>query len=156
MRNILISTLFVSVALFASEDKVIMVDSADADMKAAIAKAQKTLPDFIERYRKVFPDVESYRLKVMVKDNGNVEHLWVTPFRPTKDGRYEGLIANEPELVKNVKPGQLYQFSLSDVSDWGYVENGRQYGSYTVCALFKTMPKDEVDYYKKNHGFVCE
>lgn len=31
-----------------------------------------------------------------------------------------------------------------------------QIGSFTVCALFKTMDEKIVEQYKRQHGFVCE
>ena len=59
------------------------------------------------------------------------------------------------QVVRNVRGGQTIQFKESDISDWGYEKNGRQVGSYTVCALFKQMPPDQVKYYRENHGFDC-
>ena len=57
--------------------------------------------------------------------------------------------------MRTVRAGQTLKFSRAEISDWGYLKDGRQVGSYTVCVLFKKMPKDQADYYRRNHGFDC-
>ncbi|WP_457155848.1 DUF2314 domain-containing protein, partial [Mesorhizobium sp. P5_C1] len=68
---------------------------------------------------------------------------------------FAGTLANEPQSVHNVVAGQELEFTRGDISDWGYTRNGRQVGSFTVCVLFKTMSKEDVDYYRQNYGFDC-
>ena len=51
--------------------------------------------------------------------------------------------------------GQELEFTRDEISDWGYTKNGRQVGSFTVCVLFKTISKEEADYYRENYGFDC-
>ena len=65
------------------------------------------------------------------------------------------VLADDPETVASVKNGQRLDFARSEVTDWGYVLNGRQKGSFTVCVLFKHMPVSEVDQYRKDYGFEC-
>jgi uncharacterized protein YegJ (DUF2314 family) len=57
--------------------------------------------------------------------------------------------------VHNVTAGQELEFTRDDISDWGYTRNGRQVVSFTVCVLFKTISKEEADYYRENYGFDC-
>jgi uncharacterized protein YegJ (DUF2314 family) len=99
-------------------------------------------------------NTSGYKLKVMVTDARGTEHFWITPFRATADG-FEGILANDPKIVRSVQSGQLIRFKREEISDWGYERDGRQVGSYTVCALFKKMPLEQADYYRKNHGFDC-
>ncbi len=138
------------------ENEIVWADEKDPVMVEAIKEARATLDTFLRKYKSNIPNVTSYKLKVMLTDENGTEHFWVTPFRPAKSGGFEGVLANEPRIVRNVKQGEMIQFTRSIVSDWGYVENGKQFGSFTVCALFRTMPKEQVTYYKKNHGFQCK
>lgn len=124
-------------------------------MVAAIKKTQATLDTFLKKHESNKPNVQSYKLKVMITDKNDTEHFWVMPFKQIKKDSFEGILANEPRIVESVKYGERIKFDRSMISDWGYVENGKQIGSYTICALFGSMPKAQVAYYKNNHGFTC-
>lgn len=89
-----------------------------------------------------------------MKDGPGTEHFWVIPFCPTDEG-FDGVLANDPRIVRNVKAGQIIRFTKAEISDWGCIKAGRQIGSFTVCVLFKKMPLEQADYYRKNHGFDC-
>ncbi|MDK2125724.1 YegJ family protein [Parachitinimonas caeni] len=138
-----------------TKDRTVMIDNSDSEMNAAIAKAQATLDDFLKIYDAQPKDARGYKLKVKVVDGSESEHLWVTPFK--RAGKeFTGTIANQPDLVSNVEAGQNYRFSRKDISDWGYEKDGKQFGSYTVCVMFKHMPKEQVEAYKKRYGFQCD
>lgn len=136
------------------DDQVVNVARDDPDMTAAIKHARATLDDFLKLAEAPPTDTDGYKLKVMVRDGDATEHFWVIPFSRTKDG-FEGTLANEPQAVRNVTAGQTIQFTRDDISDWGYTRDGRQVGSFTVCAMFKQMAKEDVEYYRTNYGFDC-
>jgi len=136
-------------------NEVVRVPNQDPVMAAAIAKAQATLDDFLAVWRAQPTGASDYKLKVRIRDGENSEHFWVQPFRPVNDG-FEGILANEPKLVRGVRGGQRISFARADITDWGYVRNGKQVGSFTVCALFRHAPREQVEYYRKNYGFECE
>lgn len=136
------------------ESEVVFVGTTDPQMVAAIREAQATLDSFLALAANPPAGTEGFKLKVLVRDGSDTEHFWVVPFRPTASG-FEGTLANDPRVVHNVKAGQLIRFTKEEISDWGYVRAGRQVGSFTVCVLFKKMPADQADYYRKNHGFDC-
>ena len=135
-------------------DQVVQVPNEDRDMNAAIAKARATLDVFLATARKPPKGASDFKLKVRFTDAHGSEHMWVTPFRQVGQ-RFEGQLSNTPEVVRNVQGGQTVRFGRADISDWGYSQNGRQIGSYTVCAMFKSMPAEQVRRYKQDHGFVC-
>ncbi|WP_363650780.1 DUF2314 domain-containing protein [Mesorhizobium sp.] len=137
-----------------SDDKTVMVAPDDADMAAAIAKARSSLDDFLALSEAPPPGTDKFKLKVMVVDGNVTEHFWVIPFKRTANG-FVGILANEPELVRNVVFGQNIEFTRDDISDWGYTKNGRQVGSFTVCVMFKQMSKEEADYMRAQYGFDC-
>ncbi len=155
-KAFLIGAALVSSFAFAQPkgDRVVSVANADPVMTAAIAKAQATLDTFLATAAKPPAGTSGYKLKVAVADGPDTEHFWVLPFRATATG-FEGTLANDPQIVSNVKMGQTIKFTRKEISDWGYEKNQRQVGSFTVCALFKKMSKDEVKYYRDNHGFDC-
>lgn len=154
-KAFLIGAALVSSMAFAqAKDRTVLVANADPAMVAAISKAQATLDTFLATAAKPPAGTSGYKLKVAVADGADTEHFWVLPFRATAKG-FEGVLANEPNIVSNVKMGQTIKFIRKDISDWGYLKNERQVGSFTVCALFKKMSKDEVAYYRNNHGFDC-
>lgn len=136
------------------ESEVVPIDRGDPEMEAAIRQAQATLDTFLQLAAKPPPNAFEFKLKVMVQEGRETEHFWVYPFRRISSG-FEGSIANDPKIVRSVTAGQTIKFTRSEISDWGYVKDGRQVGNYTVCLLFKRMPKDQADYYRKNHGFDC-
>lgn len=136
------------------DDKVIGVTSDDPDMTAAIEQARASLDEFLAISAAPPAETDGFKLKVIIRDGDAVEHFWVMPFYRTADG-FEGILANEPQSVTNVVNGQEIKFGREDISDWGYIRNGRQVGSFTVCVLFKKMPKEEADNYRTNYGFAC-
>lgn len=135
-------------------NEIVLVGTTDPNMVAAIRQARNTLSDFLTLASAPRSGTEGYKLKVMIRDGDAVEHFWVSPFR-IEGNSFAGILANEPRLVKNVKAGQMVRFGRDEISDWGYVQKGRQVGSFTVCAMFKTVPAEQADYYRKNHGFDC-
>ncbi|MDX8495447.1 DUF2314 domain-containing protein [Mesorhizobium sp. VK22B] len=136
------------------DDKTVMVAPDDADMAAAIAKARSSLDDFLALSDSPPPGTDKFKLKVMVVDGNVTEHFWVIPFKRTATG-FVGILANEPELVRNVVFGQNIEFTRDDISDWGYTRDGHQVGSFTVCVMFKQMSKEEADYMRAKYGFDC-
>jgi len=136
------------------QDRAVYVASANQAMAAARAHAQKTLPDFLKLAAKPPAGTGDYKLKVAITDAHGVEHFWVTPFEAVGT-RFRGVISNTPALVRSVEQGQTVDFDRSQISDWGYIRNGRQVGSFTVCVLFQEMSQEEADRYRRDYGFDC-
>ena len=136
------------------DDKAMMIASDDAEMAAAVARARSSLDEFLALSDAPPPGTDRFKLKVMVVDGNATEHFWVIPFKRTATG-FVGILANEPEIVRNVVLGQNIEFTRDDISDWGYTRNGHQVGSFTVCVMFKKMSKEEADYIRGKFGFDC-
>jgi uncharacterized protein YegJ (DUF2314 family) len=137
------------------DDQVRNVSEQDAAMNAAILKARNTLHEFFLVANNPPEGASGFKLKAMMSDDSGAEHLWFSPFKEI-DGGFAGLLVNEPSVIKSMTYGEVYAFRESQITDWGYVLNGEQIGSYTVCVLFKSMEKDIVEQYKQDHGFVCD
>ncbi len=136
------------------DDKTVIFTPDDPDMALATAKALARLDEFLALSEAPPPGTDRFKLKVKVRDGNVTEHFWVTPFSRTETG-FVGILANQPEEVRNVVLGQTIEFNRDDISDWGYRSGGRQVGSFTVCVMFKKMSKEEADTAREQYGFDC-
>lgn len=146
----------VSMAVLADkvEDQTVLVEAEDREMNAAIAQARATLGQFLKIVAHPPEGASGFKLKVKVTDSHGTEHFWVIPFHETTTG-FDGTVANDATYVKSVAYGDKISFSRADITDWGYILDGKQKGSFTVCVLFKHMPPAEVKQYRDDHGFEC-
>lgn len=155
--SITVAMIALSVSASAADkmkDRMVLVQSEDREMLRAIQQAHATLDDFLQLSSNPPPGAKNFRLKVKFADAHGIEHMWVTSFQKTATG-FTGILKDQPELVTKVRYGQQVTFQRKDISDWGYEHNGRQKGSFTVCAMFKHMPPAEVQKYRDDYGFEC-
>jgi uncharacterized protein YegJ (DUF2314 family) len=136
------------------DDQTRSVSGQDRAMNAAIAQARSTFDDFLALAKNPPPGASGFKIKVMVSDDSGIEHLWFAPFKEVTGG-FAGVLVNEPTKIKSMKYGSVYGIRREQITDWGYVQDGKQKGSFTVCALFLTMDKGTVERYKRDHGFEC-
>jgi uncharacterized protein YegJ (DUF2314 family) len=116
-------------------------------MKAAIATARNTLTEFWRAFE--HPDgAKGFALKVRISDKGKTEHFWLTKIQ-RKGDKISGLISNDPNSVKIVKPGQRYEFTEADISDWMFLRNGKIVGNATIRPLLKRMAPEEAEHYRR-------
>lgn len=139
----------------AKEDEIVAVPKGDPDMEAAFRQARETLKTFLDLARTPRSTITSMAVKVAVRDGGETEYFWISPFTE-QDGRFVGKINNTPRSVHNVKLGQTITFKQSDVVDWLYRENGKMFGNFTACALLKHVPPSEMQAFKREYGLNCE
>ena len=157
MRLIAVAILALLPALAAAQpkaDQITRVRSDDAEMNQAIAQAQASLDDFLALARNPPSGADTFKLKVKFSDAHGAEHMWVIPFQQNGKG-FSGVLANEPQTVRNVQSGQTVRFARADISDWGYQRDGKQYGSFTVCVMLKHMSPDQAAAYR-SYGFQCD
>ncbi len=137
------------------DDQTRLISGQDRAMNAAIAEARKTLDEFLALAKNPPQGASGFKIKAMVSDENGIEHLWFSPFKEVAGG-FAGVLVNEPTIIKSMKYGSVYGIRREQITDWGYVQDGKQKGSFTVCALFLTMDKVTVERYKSDHGFECE
>ena len=135
-------------------DQTRFISGQDQSMNAAIAHARETLDSFLAISRNPPQGATDFKLKVMVTEGNDVEHLWFLPFKEIKGG-FAGVLSNDPEVIKSMQFGKVYAFRRDQITDWGYTKDGKQKGSFTICVLFKSMDKQTVERYKRDHGFEC-
>lgn len=136
------------------DELAVMVGTTHPEMLAAIREARSTLDEFLDIASHPEPEMSTFKLKIVLREDKNIEYFWVTPFQVSAEG-FEGTLANAPDLLRNVSLGDTIRFTRGEIIDWGYVRDGRQVGSRTVCVLFKYMEKWTADYFRQNNGFDC-
>ena len=112
----------------------------EQEMDAAIARARSEVDSFIAEMSK--GNGTDFAVKVPIQDKGETEHFWLTDI-VYRNGKFEGVIGNEPGMVTNVKNGQKWTVKKSDISDWLFMRDGKMYGNYTIRPLLKTMSEEE-------------
>jgi uncharacterized protein YegJ (DUF2314 family) len=139
----------------ARRDEVVLFKNDDADMAAAFRKARETLPEFLALARAPRPTATKLAVKIAIPDGDGNEYFWLTQFEPRGD-KYAGRINNTPRSAKQVKFGQVVEFSEAEIVDWLYMEGGKMRGNFTACAMLKREPADQVEAMKKQYGLSCE
>jgi uncharacterized protein YegJ (DUF2314 family) len=117
----------------------------EQEMESAIARARAEVDAFIAELGS--PSGEDHSVKAPIEDNGETEHFWLTDV-VYRDGKFEGLIGNDPGLVTNVKLGDKWTVAKEDISDWMYMRDGMMHGNYTMRPLLVTLPKEQADAFR--------
>jgi uncharacterized protein YegJ (DUF2314 family) len=139
----------------ARRDDVALVEKNDPDMAAAFRKARETLPEFLALAHAPRPTASKLAVKIAIAAGDDDEYFWVAQFAPRGD-KYGGKINNTPRAAKQVKLGQLVEFSEAEIVDWLYMEGGKMHGNFTACALLKREPPDQFEAMKKQYGLSCD
>lgn len=144
---------FAGAAFAASNFKSIHTN--DPEMNAAKQKARETLPDFLALAKAPPPATSDFAIKIAIEDRGHTEFFWIRRFEEN-EGQLSGIIDNRPRVVRNVIYGQHVAFTVTDVADWLYMDDGRMKGNYTACALIRREPAPQREVFKKRYGLDCE
>lgn len=138
-------------------DEIVNVPAGDAAMEAAFAKARATLDGFLDLLAAPPPGTRLYAVKLRITDGGNVEYFWANNLKRDGD-RFSAQINNTPRSVRNVKMGQVMQFTRGEIYDWMYVDDGkrRMMGNFTACALLTRAKPEEAAEMKRATGLVCD
>ncbi|MEP6806576.1 MAG: DUF2314 domain-containing protein [Flavobacterium sp.] len=129
------------------------VKSTDNEMNAAIEKANQTLTDFNAAL--LNPEIEVKSLKVKFQNKTDAEHIWLSNVE-FKDGKYSGVLDNEPEYITEYKIGDKVNVDSKNISDWMYIENGKLYGGYTIKVLRNKMSEDEKKQFDAESGMQID
>ena len=125
---------------------IIDVDSANAEMNAAISKARASLPTFWSSYDAPTASETDYSLKVRFPTpRSGEEHIWMAYVKRTADNRYSGRFDNVPRDLPGKQEGDVVTFDDADISDWMFLRNGKIVGGETIRPLLKMMPKADAD-----------
>jgi uncharacterized protein YegJ (DUF2314 family) len=124
------------------------VEDTDPEMAAAIAKAQKTLPQFWQAFDQRAHGESNFVLVVRITDKGRIEHFSTGDFE-RREGKTVVTITNSPKIVASVKLGERIEVPRENITDWRYMRDGKYIGMFTTKALFKIMPPEHVERFKR-------
>ena len=117
-----------------SKDTVVYAESNDPELEKAKQDALLNLGSFIESYNAHSNDsVYEYYLKVDFIDNEEHEHMWIS-VNKIENGQFEGVLSNNPQIIKNVKFGDLVKIKKDQIEDWIIMntETDEMEGGYSV------------------------
>jgi uncharacterized protein YegJ (DUF2314 family) len=129
------------------EDKTIRVESSDPEMNKVIEKARNGLSTFWVHYTNPGPGENGFALKVRLSEGSKHEHFWLIALEH-RDELIFGKIANDPNVIHNVKNGQVIQVEPDRITDWMYLRDGKIVGNETLRPLLKRMPKAQADHFR--------
>jgi uncharacterized protein YegJ (DUF2314 family) len=134
---------------------VSMVGGDDAEMNAAIHKAQVSLDEF-ERRLADPPATQSYiSVKGRFERSGVVEHIWLDHVRVVPEG-YRGTIGNEPLNIPDIRYGQEVSLPREDVSDWMAIDDNHLIAGYSVRLLRSRLPPAEREQFDAESNFTID
>ena len=124
----------------AKRDDVVAVQSGDAEVDAAVAKARQALPQFIAALQSPRPNQTEFVVKARFEEADAVEYMWVGDL--TYDGaRFHGTLDNDPAAITSLKHGDKVSIEPAKVVDWMYAEDGKAVGGYTSAVLKARMKR---------------
>jgi uncharacterized protein YegJ (DUF2314 family) len=137
-------------------DTIVEVSNEDVEMNAIIARARQTKNIFIKAYKNPNPGQKDFLVKYPFQTDGSshldTEHIWLSDIL-TKDGKYYGIVANDPFEIKKMKLGDLVTFNMENISDWKYIDNGYLVGGESIVYFYKQMTPKEKKQFEKEAGF---
>ena len=146
-----------------SDSKIIPVQSADAEMNAAMQTARDRFPEFWREvstdYKRVIPALGGSMVKACFDDPGGSpqggEHMWVREVE--YDGNMiTGVLSDTPRHLRSVRAGQQVSFPLERLSDWFYVDGGKAIGAFTVRVIRGRMREEQRRAHDSHYPFRFE
>jgi len=129
----------------------------DPVMERAFSMARVNLDEFLALAENPPPQLRGFALKVSIAEGPDVvEYFWVYGFTQTGDS-FSGKINTQPQLVKRVRAGKVYEFQRADIVDWTYIdmETRTIHGNFTACALLTRKPPDLAAELRQKFGLEC-
>lgn len=123
-------------------DKVYSFSPDDADMNAAIVKANKTYPEFLRLFSAGDSSLSRFSVKMFFEYGEGREHMWVTELY-LENGKLFGLLDSDPMYIDSLERGDTLLVSENAVSDWLYVKNGKMVGGYTLKVTYNNLDSAE-------------
>ncbi|WP_457673534.1 YegJ family protein [Thiolapillus sp.] len=131
------------------------VENDDSRMVSAINRARLTVDQFISVLENPDASQSDFSVKLLIKDGDQREYMWILPVW-YNDGRFVGVIDNEPDKIRSVNIGDKVDVARNRIFDWMYVENGKLVGGYTLRVLRDNMSEKEREKFDRSISFRIE
>jgi uncharacterized protein YegJ (DUF2314 family) len=138
---LLIATPTIGSAENAKHDPIINFSDTDADMNAAIADANRTLPQFFERLAAPADDETGFVVKYNLTPASNAELIWAKDVA-VNNGVITASLANAP-LADGFALGDRVTIDRTLIVDWGYFKGNVMQGNFTTRVMLDKMPADQ-------------
>ena len=122
-----------------SSDPVVYANAKDPELEKAKQDALSKLDYFINSFNVHSKDTTyQYSLKIDFIDNGEHEHMWIS-LNKIMNGQFQGLLGNDPQIIKNIKFGDIVKVTKDQIEDWIIMDTKTNTweGGYSVKVLQK-------------------
>ncbi len=123
--------------------------SDDPEIAAAKSEAQKHWHMFRDKFASA-QSKSQFSIKVPFSEGGQTEHMWLEV--NSIDGEeISGTLSNTPDVLKNMREGQIIKVPRSEIEDWSYPAEGKQIGGWSIAVFVKRNPelKDKLPVYEQ-------
>lgn len=136
-------------------DKISIVPDDDERMNDAMIKARATVNTFLSAMKSPSQNMSMFSIKVHFKDGTKDEHMWISGV--VFDGtHFHGVIANDPQLVKNFKAGQKVSVPINEISDWMFLQDNKLVGGETLRVVRNAYTGEDRTEFDKSLPFVID
>ncbi|HOX06526.1 MAG TPA: DUF2314 domain-containing protein [Planctomycetota bacterium] len=129
-------------------DDILHTTGDDEEIVAAIAEAQRRLPEFRriveDNNRHVVPPYGVPMVKICLQDSASevVEHIWLEGVS-FEGSEVVGLVVTEPPHRPGIRKGAECRSASSGITDWMYFEGEKMQGGFVERILMKRAGIDE-------------
>lgn len=137
-------------------DSVVSVKSEDKEMNLIIEQARGSVNEFLKELNNPNSAGTDFTVKYPFDTDpdskNSKEHIWLENIEEI-DGKYYGVLANDPFYIKSMKLGDKVEFNIDQISDWKYVKNGYLVGGKSIIYFYNQMSEQEKKDFEKEAGF---
>lgn len=126
-------------------DPVTSFSDGDAEMNAAMAAANASLPAFLANNTSTDgASLNNTGVKVAFEttNDGN-EIIWVNPFEWDGGTQMSGLLSNQPNYLGDLNVGDRVEFTTDMVRDWSLITpDGKMWGNFTTRVMIPMLDEE--------------
>lgn len=119
----------------ATHPPVVPVSGDDPRLRAAVARARRTWPQFESAFEERQPD-QHFAIKARIGSAEDFEFMWLT-VTGIEHGFVYGKLDNDPVELTSIRCGDRVRVALRDLNDWLFTEGDRMHGGFTIEVLRK-------------------
>jgi uncharacterized protein YegJ (DUF2314 family) len=124
----------------------------DPERKTAVEVARSRLDEFFKAMESTRRGRSGFKIQIASGGEQRAGSVWLDTLQ--REGPLmSGIVIGQPQFTRHIRDNQQLFFTTKDVTDWGYRENGRLVGNFTVRATLGRLPKEEADRLKSEFGW---
>ncbi len=112
----------------------------DPEIAAAVLRARRELPRFIEALQKPAADQREFAVNARFDTPKGPEQIWVR-VTSYKDGVFDGTLVDQPFAIPKLNKGDAVRVPQGVVNDWLFRNGTKIAGGYTMQVLLKRTGK---------------